>query len=300
MTLSFEQARACVLREVSAGRGTLPTEQIPSLEAAGRILAEEITADRDYPPFPRSARDGFAVRSADLPGELTVIGEVRAGEAPPLPQQFFDAFVAVEDGIDRFQRPALVENDPVVEQAVAHHAAATGVATAPLDVLAAFGGFEIAMMAGAMLKAAERRMVLLIDGFIVTSALLQMSNHQQTIWNRTEMHSGVRGATELLQQEVGQAGRVTLPAAVTLDTTVVGVSPCVLPLTVTVTSTAGMFVGEWLTTFDGDNSETFAVTAIPSATTMTACFTRNHTVVAGSRSVKFTVSSSLSLPSIVP
>ena len=69
-----------MLREVSAGRGSLLTEQIPSLEAAGRILAEEITADRDYPPFPRSARDGFAVRAADLPGELTVIGEVRAGE----------------------------------------------------------------------------------------------------------------------------------------------------------------------------------------------------------------------------
>lgn len=44
-----------------------------------RILAEDIAADRDYPPFPRSARDGFAVRSADLPGELEVTGEVRAG-----------------------------------------------------------------------------------------------------------------------------------------------------------------------------------------------------------------------------
>ena len=80
MALTFEQARACVLREVSAGRGSLPTEQIPSLEAAGRVLAEDVPADRDYPPFPRSARDGFAVRAADVPGELTVIGEVRAGE----------------------------------------------------------------------------------------------------------------------------------------------------------------------------------------------------------------------------
>ena len=80
MALTFEQARACVLREVSARRGNLPTEQIPSLEAAGRILAEEITADRDYPPFARSARDGFAIRAADVPGELTVLGEVRAGE----------------------------------------------------------------------------------------------------------------------------------------------------------------------------------------------------------------------------
>ncbi len=42
----------------------------------------------------------------------------------------------------------------------------------PLDVLAEYGGFEIAMMAGAMLGAAEKRMVLVIDGFIVTAALL--------------------------------------------------------------------------------------------------------------------------------
>jgi len=49
-------------------------------DAAGRVLAEAVTADRDYPPFARSARDGFAVRSADLPGTLRIIGEVRAGE----------------------------------------------------------------------------------------------------------------------------------------------------------------------------------------------------------------------------
>lgn len=41
-----------------------------------------------------------------------------------------------------------------------------------LDALAEYGGFEIAMMAGAMLGAAEKRMLLLIDGFIVTAALL--------------------------------------------------------------------------------------------------------------------------------
>jgi len=61
----------------------MPVELVSLDEADGRILAETITADRDYPPFPRSARDGFAVRAADLPGTLHVIGEVRAGEVFP-------------------------------------------------------------------------------------------------------------------------------------------------------------------------------------------------------------------------
>lgn len=75
--ISFEEARACVLREVGVAMGT---ERVALAECAGRVLAEEIRADRDYPPFARSARDGFAVRAADLPGTLRVTGEVRAGE----------------------------------------------------------------------------------------------------------------------------------------------------------------------------------------------------------------------------
>lgn len=78
MTLTFEQARERVLQEVTA-RG-LAVESVALAESAGRVLAETVRADRDYPPFPRSARDGFAVRWADLPGTLRVIGEVRAGE----------------------------------------------------------------------------------------------------------------------------------------------------------------------------------------------------------------------------
>ena len=78
VALTFDEARACVLREVGVSMGT---ETVALGEAAGRVLAEEIVADRDYPPFPRSARDGFAVQAADLPGALRVIGEVRAGDA---------------------------------------------------------------------------------------------------------------------------------------------------------------------------------------------------------------------------
>jgi len=56
MALTFEQARECVLREVGTRAGA--TEQVSLPDAAGRVLAEAITADRDYPPFARSARDG--------------------------------------------------------------------------------------------------------------------------------------------------------------------------------------------------------------------------------------------------
>jgi molybdopterin molybdotransferase len=77
LTYSFEQARECVLRKVDA----LPGRELAQLDQCdGRVLAEDILADRDYPPFARSARDGFAVRAADLPGDLRVTGEVRAGE----------------------------------------------------------------------------------------------------------------------------------------------------------------------------------------------------------------------------
>ena len=74
--LTYLQALAAVTQRVTA---LAETETVPLLDAAGRVLAADVTADRDYPPAPRSIRDGYAVRSADLPGSLQVIGEVRAG-----------------------------------------------------------------------------------------------------------------------------------------------------------------------------------------------------------------------------
>lgn len=56
----------------------------------------------------------------------------------------------------------------VLRQALIRHAPSTD----PIDVLAALGGFEIAMMTGAYLKAAELQMLILVDGFIACSALL--------------------------------------------------------------------------------------------------------------------------------
>jgi len=76
--MTFDQARKFVLREIPPQRSV--REDVPVLDAADRVLAEDVLADRDYPPFDRSARDGFAVRAADIPGDVEVTGEVRAGE----------------------------------------------------------------------------------------------------------------------------------------------------------------------------------------------------------------------------
>jgi molybdopterin molybdotransferase len=79
-TLSFQDARGCVIDQVTAARA-IPTIEHVGLDcAAGRVLAQDAHADRDYPPLARSVRDGFAVRASDTPGQLRVIGEVRAGE----------------------------------------------------------------------------------------------------------------------------------------------------------------------------------------------------------------------------
>lgn len=55
------------------------SEHAALANAAGRVLASDVLSDRTYPPVDRSIRDGFAVRAADLPGSVKVIGEVRAG-----------------------------------------------------------------------------------------------------------------------------------------------------------------------------------------------------------------------------
>jgi molybdopterin molybdotransferase len=84
--LSFEDARRVVEEQAALIRSSMPTggtESVDLLAAAGRVLYGPVAADRDLPPFPRSTRDGYAVRSADLvqlPATLEVIGEIKAGE----------------------------------------------------------------------------------------------------------------------------------------------------------------------------------------------------------------------------
>lgn len=78
--LEFEEARRIVVDVVRSLAITRNTERVLLEEAHGRVLAEPVEADRDYPALRRSLRDGFAVRAGDVPGTLRIRGEVRAGE----------------------------------------------------------------------------------------------------------------------------------------------------------------------------------------------------------------------------
>ena len=84
--LTVAQARERILDRVAA----LDSETVALPEARGRVLAEEIRSERDVPPFANSAMDGYAIRARDVaqasaaqPVRLRVLGEIRAGAAPP-------------------------------------------------------------------------------------------------------------------------------------------------------------------------------------------------------------------------
>jgi len=91
----------------------------------------------------------------------------------------------------------------------------------------------------------------------VMKGVLDLTDLHNVVVNRTDMHSGVRNATELLTQEVGQAGRISLPSDVTLAAgTAIG------DTTMTVSSADEMFVGEQLAIDTGDKQETVTITSV--------------------------------------
>jgi len=114
--------------------------------------------------------------------------------------------------------------------------------------------------------------VLLVVMGVVMTSMIQFSQTQSLVWNRANMHGGVRSATELLQQEVGQAGRVSLTPGLTTTAaiTVPGT------FTVGVSSTANMFLGEQLVIDAGDKEETVTAKAPITATSFAANFVQTH------------------------
>ena len=80
--LSYEQARQIVIEEIGKRRGPRATASVSVWEALGLVSAQEVKTDREYPPFDRSTRDGYAVRAKEVtPGVgLKCVGEIKAGD----------------------------------------------------------------------------------------------------------------------------------------------------------------------------------------------------------------------------
>jgi molybdopterin molybdotransferase len=79
--LSFAEARRIVEKYARASAPTEP-ELTNLLDAVSRVLAEDLLADRDFPPFPRATRDGYAVLATDVrsvPAQLRNVGSIKAG-----------------------------------------------------------------------------------------------------------------------------------------------------------------------------------------------------------------------------
>jgi molybdopterin molybdotransferase len=99
--LSVDEARARMLAAIHVR----PDETAPLAASLGRVLAKDLPASRDQPPFRASAMDGWAVRAVETPGEFAIVGESAAGhgyETPVGPGQAVRIFTgaAVPDACD--------------------------------------------------------------------------------------------------------------------------------------------------------------------------------------------------------
>jgi nicotinate-nucleotide--dimethylbenzimidazole phosphoribosyltransferase len=136
-----------------------------------------------------------------LPGNALLLGEMGIGNtsaASLLLARLAGLDIAqctgAGTGLDAL---AVLRKTEVLREVLARHADAK----APLDALAAFGGFEIATMVGAVLQAAHERRVIVVDGFIATSAVLVAYALQPLVLQRCVFahRSGERGHEFMLQ-----------------------------------------------------------------------------------------------------
>ena len=78
--ISLADAQSSILAAVT----TLAPRPFALRDARGLVLAENVVARDDVPPFANTGMDGYAVRAADTPGPLRVVGELPAGRAPTI------------------------------------------------------------------------------------------------------------------------------------------------------------------------------------------------------------------------
>jgi molybdopterin molybdotransferase len=120
--ISVDQARKIVIETFRSLPIELRVERVLLTAALGRVLAQEIVADTDQPPFDRSIKDGYAVRSGDIqkvPVVLNIVGESKAGDAT-LPRVSSGEAVRIMTGAalpDGADAVVMVEDTEAVESA---------------------------------------------------------------------------------------------------------------------------------------------------------------------------------------
>jgi molybdopterin molybdotransferase len=85
--VTYEQARQTVIDHLKTKKSPRATTVVNIWDALGFVLAQQIKTDREYPPFDRSTRDGYAVRAADATqgADLRYAGEIKAGDTVTSP-----------------------------------------------------------------------------------------------------------------------------------------------------------------------------------------------------------------------
>ena len=155
---------------VLANTSLLPTEQVPLSEAGGRILAEDFTASADFPPFPASTMDGYAVIADDGSPWRDVIGVQAAG-------RLIDAEVTPGTAIKIMTGAPLpkganavvkVENTETADDAVIIHQEFVELGESVRQIGSDVKAGQLLVRAGAMLGPAEVGMLAAYGGDPVT------------------------------------------------------------------------------------------------------------------------------------
>jgi prepilin-type N-terminal cleavage/methylation domain-containing protein len=126
--------------------------------------------------------------------------------------------------------------------------------------------------------------ILVIVAGAVIMGMIRMTWSQSTVMNRTQMHSSVRNATELMQQEVGQAGKVASQPGLQFTTAITvpaGSNSVTTNPTITTTATTGaatdrLYVGENLVVDPSTTNEETVMISVITPTTITATFANSH------------------------
>ncbi len=169
------------------------------------------TADASVGPAMSRAQCETAIANGmkivcDLPGNALLIGEMGIGNSSSasmllarLADLDIDGCTGPGTGLDG---PGLAHKRKVLREVLALHTAAI----APLDALAAFGGFEIATLVGAVLQAAQERRVIVLDGFIASVAVLVAQTLQPHVVQRcVAAHVSTEPGHALLLKQLGLA-----------------------------------------------------------------------------------------------